>query len=95
MNTINSNQNDLGVIIVNEKDRKVFNYVVKSKGADLVVWAVNNLDGNRRPYISNIAKKLKVDIPPENELPDPDKIVPIDKGLEMLSQVIRIRRRKK
>lgn len=84
-------ENEYGVIISNEKDRKVFNYLLSSVNDDMIVWAVNNLSGNRKPYVSNVAKLLKVDIPNERLLQDPDTVIPVEQGIDMLRQVMRIK----
>lgn len=85
------NLNELGVIILTDRDRIEFNYLLKVRGETAIRLAITKLNG-KRPYISNIAKILKVEVP--KDLPDPDKVVPIEKGLEMIAQVIRIRKRK-
>ena len=88
---IQQNLNELGVIILTDRDRIEFNYLLKVRGERAIRLAITKLNG-KRPYVSNMAKILKVDVP--KDLPDPDKVLPIEKGLGMLAQVIRVRKRK-
>ena len=82
--------NEAGVLILSDRDRIEYNYMLKIRGEQAIRWAITQLPGNRKPYVSNIAKILMLEIP-EN-LPDPQKIVPIEDGLKILSQVIKTRK---
>ncbi len=57
------------------------------------IWSefcADPLIGNRKPYVSNIAKIAKLDIP--EDLPDAGKVISIEQGLEMISKVIKLRK---
>lgn len=54
---------DLGVIISNDRDRRTFAWLKSHVGETAIVAAVEQLAGNRKPYLSNIAKALAVDLP--------------------------------
>lgn len=84
-------KNEYGVIISNDRDRKVFNFLLSSVNEDMILWAVKNLDGNRKPYVSNIVKLLKIEVPHESTLQDPGKVIPIEQGIEMLKRVMKVR----
>lgn len=68
--------NELGVIIASDRDRIECAYMVKCRGEDSVKWAAKSLPGNRKPYVSNVAKKLMIEIP--SDLPDPQKVLSIE-----------------
>lgn len=51
------------VLILTDRDKAEYEYLCKVRGEQSVVWASQNLAGKRKPYISNLAKVLKVDIP--------------------------------
>lgn len=84
-------KNEFGVLILSERDKKEFDYILKTRGADWVKYAVSHLIGNRKPYVSNLAKIMKLDIPPD--LPDKGNTLAIDEGLARLSKVIRLRKK--
>ncbi len=79
-----------GVIIANDKDRLAYFYIVKCRGEQSIPYAISQLAGNRKPYISNIAKILQIDIP--DNLSDPEKILPIEEGLKMFEGIIRLKK---
>lgn len=87
----NENLNEYGVLILSDRDRIEFDYILKIRGEDWVRYAGANLIGNRKPYVSNIAKIAKLEIP--KDLPDPDKIMSIDQGLELISKFVRIKKK--
>ena len=89
--SIDENKNEYGVLILSDRDRIEFDYILKIRGSDWVHYAIKNLIGNRKPYVSNIAKIAQIEIP--KNLSDPEKIISIDQGLEMISKVIRIRKK--
>ena len=64
--------NEAGVLILSDRDRIEYNYMLKIRGEQAIRWAITQLPGNRKPYVSNIAKILMLEIP-EN-LPDPKKL---------------------
>lgn len=53
------------VIIESPRDERAFAFLISTKGEQTVQNAVKQLCGNRRPYVSNIAKVLDVTIPDE------------------------------
>lgn len=73
--------NEFGVIIASDRDRIECAYMVKCRGEDLVKWAVKNMPGNRKPFVSNVAKKLLIEIP--SDLPDPQKVLTIEEVREL------------
>lgn len=89
---LNNNINDHGVLILSKRDAIEFDYLLKIKGSASIKYAVKSIEGNRLAYVSNLAKILKVDIP--KDLPDPEKVIPIEQGLDMLRSVMRMRRPK-
>lgn len=52
-----------GIIIVNERDRRTLQWLINHVGEAAISAAVAQLAGNRKPYLSNIAKALGVDLP--------------------------------
>lgn len=54
---------DSRVIIESERDAAGYDYLVKVWGKEAVETAVDYLAGNRRPYVSNIAKLMHTTIP--------------------------------
>ncbi|WP_322034196.1 hypothetical protein [Paraburkholderia sp. J76] len=52
-----------GVLVETHKDERCLAYLVAQKGEDAVRTAVTQLAGNRKPFVSNIAKILGVDFP--------------------------------
>ena len=73
--------NELGVIIASDRDRIECDYMVKCRSKEAVIWAVKSLPGNRKPFVSNIAKKLQFEIP--SDLPDPQKVLSIEEVREL------------
>ncbi|WP_322007157.1 hypothetical protein [Paraburkholderia tropica] len=54
----------VGSVIVNTpRDRRAFEFLVEKCGMDAVEQACLKLSGQRRAYVSNIAKVLRVEIP--------------------------------
>lgn len=78
--------NKYGVLILSDRDRKEFDYILNVRGEQWVKYAIKNLIGNRRPYVSNIAKIAMLEIP--NNLPDKEKVIPIEDGLKMLEKAL-------
>lgn len=65
------------VLIMSERDRAGYEYLVKIRGRGAVEMAVNHLAGKRKPYVSNIAKLMCVTIPTtiqREELPVSDEV---------------------
>lgn len=87
------NMNEFGVLILSDRDRKEFDYILEVRGADWVHHAVKNLIGNRKPYVSNLAKIMKLDIP--QDLPDKTKVIPIEEGLAKLPEYLKKRLKNK
>lgn len=73
--------NELGVIIASDRDRIECDYMVKCRSKEAVIWAVKSLPGNRKPFVSNVAKKLQFEIP--SDLPDPQKVLSIEEVREL------------
>lgn len=51
------------VILANDRDRRVYDYLIATCGEKRVANARQQLPGRTRPYVSNIAKMLGVTIP--------------------------------
>ncbi|MFP3740166.1 hypothetical protein SB860_35615, partial [Burkholderia sp. SIMBA_019] len=51
------------VILANDRDRRVYAYLIATCGGIRVANARQQLPGRTRPYVSNIAKMLGVTIP--------------------------------
>lgn len=63
------------VLILSERDKAGFDYLVRIRGKEAVELAVDHLAGKRRPYVSNVAKLMMVTIPTSlqrEELPASD-----------------------
>lgn len=82
-----SNINEYGVLILSDRDRIEFDYILTVRGEKWVKYAIENLVGNRRPYVSNIAKIAMLDIP--KNLPDKEKVISIEEGLKMLEKALK------
>lgn len=52
------------VIIESFRDEQTLGYLIKVLGEDLIIETIKGFNGGTRYYVSNIAKKHKVDIPP-------------------------------
>lgn len=61
---------DLGVIVVNDRDRRTLAWLCDRVGDAAILAAVSQLAGNRKPYLSNIAKALGVALPEHLEAAD-------------------------
>lgn len=80
------------VLILSERDRAGYEYLVKIRGKEAVELAVNYLAGRRKAYVSNIAKLMEVGIPTtiaREELPVCD-----DKAAVFLEQMKAILQKK-
>lgn len=51
------------VLILTDRDKAEYDYLCQVRGEASVVYASQHLAGKRKPYVSNIAKWLKVEIP--------------------------------
>lgn len=51
------------VIIQNELDERTLKWLISQVGEKKIYWAVGQLSGNTKPYISNIVKKLGLVVP--------------------------------
>lgn len=82
--------NELGVIILSDRDRIACDYLIKCRSKEAVSWAAKNLPGKRKPFVSNIAKKLLVEVP--EDLPDPKKVLTIEQVRELFDFKTKTRR---
>ena len=62
------------VILENIRDKRGLAYLLKIRSEEHILLALNDLAGNRRAYVSNIAKKLFVELPEHLPLSD-DEII--------------------
>jgi len=53
------------IIIENERDRRVLDWLIAKVGEQAVRDAIARIPGKRRPYVSNIVKALGLTVPPE------------------------------
>ncbi|NYH24186.1 hypothetical protein [Paraburkholderia bryophila] len=70
-----------GVLVETPKDERCLSYLVSKKGEDAVCDAVAQLAGNRKPYVSNIARILGV------EFPDSVQLTPQEEGRARLRDI--------
>jgi hypothetical protein len=70
-----------GVIVDSPRDERALAFLISTKGESAVQKAVEQLCGNRRPYVSNIAKILDIAIP------DDVLITPREEGRARLSEI--------
>lgn len=61
---------DLGVIVENERDRRTLRWLIDIVGRDAIREAIQRIPGNRRPYVSNVAKVLGLTPPKDLEIAD-------------------------
>lgn len=55
------------ILIANERDQRTLAWLIEQVGEHAIVDAVGQLAGKRRPYLSNVAKVLGVDLPAQLE----------------------------
>lgn len=53
------------VVIQSARDQRVLNWLVSQVGAEAVAAACHQLRGQRRPYVSNLARVLRLSPPDE------------------------------
>ena len=61
---------ELGVIVANDRDRRTLAWLRDRVGDAAILGAVGQLAGNRKPYLSNVAKALDVALPERLEATD-------------------------
>ena len=80
---------DLGVIVENERDRRTLRWLIDTAGQDAIREAIQRIPGNRRPYVSNVAKTMGLTPPKDLEVADRETarryLEAIRKQLERLS----------
>ncbi|WP_321964651.1 cryptic plasmid protein A [Paraburkholderia sp. J7] len=71
-----------GAVIINTaRDKRTLEYLISKCGSEAVEQACASIAGRRKPYVSNIAKVLGV------EIPDEVVITPRDEACEHLSRL--------
>lgn len=85
MDDLANNVNEYGVLILTDRDRIEFDYIMKTRGEEWVKYAMENLQGARKPYVSNISKLAKLQIP--LNLEDPEKILPPEQALRYIQEI--------
>lgn len=70
-----------GVLVETLKDERCLSYLVSQKGEEAVRDAVTRLAGNRKPYVSNVARILGV------KFPDSVEITPQEVGRARLRDI--------
>lgn len=64
MSNINSELSIDNIIIENEKDQIIFDYLIKIRGKQGIEYILKKyFSGATKPYISNILKYGKIDVP--------------------------------
>lgn len=51
------------IVIESYRDKKTLNYLIKVLGEKKIIETLNSFKGNKRLYVSNIAKYNRIDIP--------------------------------
>lgn len=51
------------VLIQNDRDRRTLDWLIRQVGQEAIRQAVAQLAGNRKPYLSNVAKVLGLTLP--------------------------------
>lgn len=82
-----TNLNEYGVLILSDRDRIEFDYILEVRGADWVHYALSNLIGNRKPYVSNIAKIAKLEIP--QNLVDKQTVLGHEDSIKIIEEIKR------
>jgi hypothetical protein len=70
-----------GVIVNSERDRRTLDYLIATCGRGAVEQACANLAGQRKTYVSNIARLLGI------KVPEDVVITPRDEAKEHLSRL--------
>lgn len=77
------------IIVENERDRRTLQWLIGTVGQDAILDAIQRIPGNRRPYVSNVAKVLGLTPPKDLEIADRETarryLEAIRKQLERLS----------
>ena len=60
------------MIVANDRDRCSLAWLVERAGADAVREAVARIPGDRRPYVTNVARVLALELPRLLALPPTD-----------------------
>ena len=71
-------------IIQNDRDQRVYDWLVSEVGEEAVNTACMNLAGKRKPYLSNIAKQLGLTVPERT------RFTPNDGAKERLASIIKM-----
>ena len=58
------------IIVENERDRRTLQWLIDTVGENAILDAIQRIPGNRRPYVSNVAKVLGVTPPRSLEIAD-------------------------
>lgn len=51
------------IVLENDRDRRTLDWLVGQVGESAIAEALTRLAGNRRPYLSNVAKVLGIALP--------------------------------
>jgi hypothetical protein len=73
----------MDVIIENERDRRVLDWLIAKVGEQGVRDAIARIPGKRRSYVSNVVKALGLKVPPE--VVDPP--VSMEEALKRLAEI--------
>lgn len=80
----NSQEFEMGKLIIdNERDKRAAEWLIKNVGQKAVEKAIDQLAGNRKPYVSNVAKVLGL------EIPKSVVITPAKEARENLSKIMK------
>lgn len=73
-------------ILTNDRDRRAWAWIVAQVGEETALRACGELDGNRRPFPSNVAKKLGLTVPTATARPSADAV---QQHLDGLKSILR------
>lgn len=76
----------LAVVVQNARDRRVLEWLIAQVGEEAVAAACKQLAGNRRPYVSNLAKVLNLNPPDDLSLTPREEVA---RRIASLKQLLR------
>lgn len=51
------------IIIENDRDKRTYDWLIRTVGKDKIIIALNKLHQNKKPYLTNIIKILGLKVP--------------------------------
>lgn len=65
---------DVDIIVTTDRDRRTLDWLISQVGVDAVREACHRLAGQRKPYVSNVAKVLGLTPPDTLKRPTRDEV---------------------